>query len=82
MLMNVDATYLIRDKVTYERAAPMFCAGYTVHGGLRWADPQLHEGVEVLGIGGLAHLAVHYPRAAGFETIRVLIPASLNDPDE
>ena len=27
MLMNADATYLIPDKVSYEQAAPMFCAG-------------------------------------------------------
>ena len=57
MLMNADATYLIPDKVSYEQAAPIFCAGYTVYSGLRWADPQPHERVAVLGIGGLGHLA-------------------------
>jgi NADPH:quinone reductase-like Zn-dependent oxidoreductase len=40
MLMNADATYLIPEKVSYEQAAPMFCAGYTVYGGLRWAEPK------------------------------------------
>jgi hypothetical protein len=39
---------LIPDKVTYEQAAPIFCAGYTVYGGLRWADTQPHERVTVL----------------------------------
>jgi NADPH:quinone reductase-like Zn-dependent oxidoreductase len=39
--------------------------------GLRWADPQPHERVAVLGIGGLGHLAVQYAKAAGFETIAV-----------
>ena len=71
MLMNADATYLIPDSVSYEQAAPIFCAGYTVYGGLRWADPQPHERVAVLGIGGLGHLAVQYAKAAGFETIAV-----------
>jgi alcohol dehydrogenase len=71
MLMNADAAYLIPDKVSYEQAAPIFCAGYTVYGGLRWADPQPHERVAVLGIGGLGHLAVQYSKAAGFETIAV-----------
>src|SRR5439155_766269 len=52
MLMNADATYLIPDKVSYEQAAPIFCAGYTVYSGLRWADPKPHERVAVLGIGG------------------------------
>jgi threonine dehydrogenase-like Zn-dependent dehydrogenase len=71
MLMNADATHLIPDKVSYEQAAPIFCAGYTVYSGLRWADPQPHERVAVLGIGGLGHLAVQYAKAAGFETIAV-----------
>ena len=39
--------------------------------GLRWADPQPHERVAVVGIGGLGHLAVQYAKAAGFETIAV-----------
>src|SRR5215469_6049870 len=53
MPMNAEATYLIPEKVSYEQAAPIFCAGYTVYSGLRWADPQPHERVAVLGIGGL-----------------------------
>ena len=71
MLMHADATYLIPDNIPYEQAAPIFCAGYTVYSGLRWADPQPHERVAVLGIGGLGHLAVQYAKAAGFETIAV-----------
>jgi alcohol dehydrogenase len=71
MLMNADATYLIPDAVSYEQAAPVFCAGYTVYSGLRWADPQPHERVAVLGIGGLGHLAVQYAKAAGFQTIAI-----------
>jgi alcohol dehydrogenase len=71
MLMNADATFLIPDKVSYEQAAPIFCAGYTVYSGLRWADPQPHERIAVLGIGGLGHLAVQYAKAAGFETIAI-----------
>jgi len=71
MLMNADVTYLIPDRVSYEQAAPIFCAGYTVYGGLRWADPQPHERVAVLGIGGLGHLAVQYAKAAGFETVAI-----------
>jgi alcohol dehydrogenase len=71
MPMHADATFLIPDKVSYEQAAPIFCAGYTVYSGLRWAHPQPHERVAVLGIGGLGHLAVQYAKAGGFETIAV-----------
>ena len=68
MLMNADATYLIPDKVSYEQTAPIFCAGYTVYSGLRWADPQPHERVAVLGIGGLGHLATIQDLSQALET--------------
>ncbi|PYU21792.1 MAG: alcohol dehydrogenase [Acidobacteria bacterium] len=71
MPMYADATYLIPDKVSYEQAAPIFCAGYTVYSGLRAAEPKPHERVAVLGIGGLGHLAVQYAKAAGFATIAI-----------
>ena len=66
-----DATMLLPDGLSYDQAAPIFCAGYTVWSGFRWADPQPHERVAVVGIGGLGHLAVQYAKAAGFETIAV-----------
>jgi alcohol dehydrogenase len=71
MLMYAGATFLIPDRVAYEQAAPIFCAGYTVWSGLRWANPKPLERVAVLGIGGLGHLAVQYAKAAGFETIAI-----------
>jgi dehydrogenase len=57
--------------VSYDQAAPIFCAGYTVWSGLCCARPKPHERVAVLGIGGLGHLAVQYARASGFETIAI-----------
>lgn len=71
MLAYADATMLLPDKLSYEQAAPIFCAGYTVWSGLRIADPKPHERVAVLGIGGLGHLAIQYSKAAGFETIAI-----------
>ncbi|MBN9286334.1 MAG: alcohol dehydrogenase [Gammaproteobacteria bacterium 39-13] len=71
MLAYADATMLIPDQVSYEQAAPIFCAGYTVWSGLRWSDPKPDERVAILGIGGLGHLALQYAHAAGFETIAV-----------
>src|SRR3989449_6500770 len=61
----VDATMLLPDGLSYEQAAPIFCAGYTVWSGLRWADPQPHERVAVVGIGGVGHLARPYCQRAG-----------------
>jgi alcohol dehydrogenase len=71
MPMYADATMLIPDGVSYDQAAPIFCAGYTVWGGLRWANPKIHARVAVVGIGGLGHLAIQYAKAAGFTTIAV-----------
>lgn len=71
MLAYADATMLIPDKLSYEQAAPIFCAGYTVWSGLRLAGPKPHERIAVVGIGGLGHLALQYSKAAGFETIAV-----------
>jgi alcohol dehydrogenase len=66
-----DATMLLPEGLSYEQAAPIFCAGYTVWSGLRLAEPKPHERIAVVGIGGLGHLAVQYAKAAGFETIAV-----------
>ncbi len=71
MVAYADATMLIPDRLSYDQAAPIFCAGYTVWSGLRIADPKPHERIAVVGIGGLGHLAVQYAKAAGFETIAV-----------
>jgi alcohol dehydrogenase len=71
MLAYADATMLLPDALDYEQAAPLFCAGYTVWSGLRWAKPEPGERLAVVGIGGLGHLAVQYAKAAGFTTIAV-----------
>ncbi len=71
LLAFADATMLLPDGISYEQAAPIFCAGFTVYSGLRIAEPQPHERVAVVGIGGLGHLAVQYAHAAGFHTIAV-----------
>ncbi len=71
MLAQADATMLLPDGLSYEQAAPVFCAGFTVWSGLRFADPKPHERVAVLGVGGLGHMALQYAKAAGFETIAI-----------
>jgi alcohol dehydrogenase len=71
MVAYADATTVHPNEISYEQAAPVFCAGYTVWSGLRFADPKPHERIAVLGIGGLGHLAVQYSKAAGFYTIAI-----------
>ena len=69
MVAYADATMLLPDGLDYEQAAPLFCAGYTVWSGLRWAEPQPSERLAVVGIGGLGHLAVQYAAKMGLQTI-------------
>jgi len=71
MVAFADATQLLSEGLSYEQAAPIFCAGYTVYSRLGFAEPKPHEKVAVIGIGGLEHLAIQYSVAAGFDTIAV-----------
>jgi alcohol dehydrogenase len=71
MLAYATATVLLPEGLSYEQAAPIFCAGYTVWSGLRITEPKPHERIAVVGIGGLGHLAVQYAKAAGFTTIAI-----------
>src|SRR5262249_2291342 len=77
MLSYADAMMPLPEGLSFEQAAPIFCAGYTVWSGLRWAAPQPGERVAVVGIGGLGHLAVQYAKAAGLPT-----PAVSHSPDK
>jgi D-arabinose 1-dehydrogenase-like Zn-dependent alcohol dehydrogenase len=71
MVAFAAATVLLPEGLSYEQAAPIFCAGYTVYSGFRLAEPRPHERVAVVGVGGLGHLGVQYAKAAGFTTIAV-----------
>jgi dehydrogenase len=71
MVAYAYATTLLPNGISYEQAAPVFCAGYTVWSGLRFADPKPHEKIAVLGIGGLGHLAIQFSKVAGFYTIGI-----------
>jgi D-arabinose 1-dehydrogenase-like Zn-dependent alcohol dehydrogenase len=71
MLAWATGCELIPDGVSFEDAAPIFCAGYTTMSGLRNADPKPGERVAVLGVGGLGHLAVQFSKALGLQTLAI-----------
>ncbi|WP_214401248.1 alcohol dehydrogenase catalytic domain-containing protein [Pseudonocardia lacus] len=75
--VDAGGTVLLPDAVSYEQAAPIICAGYTVWAGLRRAEPKPGARVAVSGIGGLGHLAVQYAKAAGFH-----VTALTHSPDK
>lgn len=71
MLAWASGCALLPDGLSFEDAAPMFCAGYTVMSGLRNASPKPGERVAVLGVGGLGHLALQFAKAVGLETFAI-----------
>jgi propanol-preferring alcohol dehydrogenase len=54
-----------------EQAAPLLCAGVTVHRALKKAKIRAGERLAVFGVGGLGHLAVQIGRAAGAEVTAI-----------
>lgn len=71
MLATADATTLLPVGLSFEEAAPLFCAGYAAYSGLLSAKPKPGDRVAVAGIGGLGHLAVQYAKAAGLFVIAI-----------
>jgi len=71
MVAFADATVLLPDGISYEQAAPIFCAGYTVYSGFRLAEPKPTDRVAVVGVGGLGHLGLQYSKATGHHTTAV-----------
>jgi D-arabinose 1-dehydrogenase-like Zn-dependent alcohol dehydrogenase len=71
MLAWASGCALLPEGVSFEEAAPIFCAGYTVMSGLRNATPRPGERVAVLGVGGLGHLALQISKAVGLETFAI-----------
>jgi D-arabinose 1-dehydrogenase-like Zn-dependent alcohol dehydrogenase len=68
MLAWASGCALLPEGLSYEAAAPIFCAGYTVMSGLRNAEPKPGERVAIIGLGGLGHLALQFSVAVGLET--------------
>ena len=71
MLAWASGCALLPDGLSFEAAAPLFCAGYTVMSGLRNADLKPGERVAVLGLGGLGHLGLQMSKALGLETFAI-----------
>jgi len=62
---------LLPTALSYEHAAPLFCAGFTIASGFWNGNPKPGETVGVFGIGGLGHLAIQYAKAKGHRVIAI-----------
>ncbi len=70
---KAPASHVVRipDALSSEQAAPLLCAGVTVHRALKQARIHAGQRLAVFGIGGLGHIAVQIGRAAGVEVTAI-----------
>ncbi|GGK24173.1 zinc-dependent alcohol dehydrogenase [Caldalkalibacillus thermarum] len=61
----------IPDELSFEEAAPIFCAGVTSYKALKVSEAKPGDWVAVYGIGGLGHIALQYAKAMGFNVVAV-----------
>jgi len=71
MIAWASGCTLLPEKLSYEKAAPLFCAGFTIASGFWNGRPRPGETVAVYGIGGLGHLAIQYAKAKGHRVIAI-----------
>lgn len=64
-------TAKLPDNLTFVEAAPLLCAGLTVHRALNDSAVVAGQRIAVFGIGGLGHLAVQLAKARGAEIVAV-----------
>ncbi|MBP3953241.1 alcohol dehydrogenase AdhP [Bacillus suaedae] len=70
---KADAAYVVKvpDNLSFEEAAPIFCAGVTTYKALKVTNAKPGEWVAIYGVGGLGHVAVQYAKAMGLHVIAV-----------
>jgi alcohol dehydrogenase, propanol-preferring len=72
-LTKAPASHVVKipDGLPSEQAAPLLCAGVTVHRALKQLKIRAGQRLAVFGIGGLGHIAIQIGRAAGAEVIAI-----------
>src|ERR1700689_3589457 len=70
---KAPASHVVRipDTLSSEQAAPLLCAGVTVHRALRQSKIRAGQRLAVFGVGGLGHIAVQLGRAVGAEVTAI-----------
>ena len=70
---KAPASHVIKipETLPSEQAAPLLCAGVTVHRALKQSKIRAGQRLAVFGVGGLGHIAVQIGRAAGAEVTAI-----------
>ena len=71
--MATPAEFLVPlpDELSFTEAAPLFCGGITMYGGLKRAGVRADQRVAILGLGGLGHMGVAIAKAMGAEVVAI-----------
>ncbi|CEH18773.1 Alcohol dehydrogenase, class V [Ceraceosorus bombacis] len=71
--MAADYRSVVRlpDEVSFEAAAPLFCAGATIFAAIRACDLKAGQRIAIVGAGALGHLGVQFAKCLGLHTIVV-----------
>ncbi|KAJ5702347.1 hypothetical protein N7488_009895 [Penicillium malachiteum] len=71
--MKADARVVAKtpENISFEEAAPLFCAGATVYGAILASNLKAGQWLAIVGIGGLGHLGVQYAKALGANVIAI-----------
>lgn len=71
--VKADAKYIahLPDKLDFDAAASILCAGVTVYKGIKETETKSGEWIVVTGIGGLGHTAIQYAKAMGLHVAAI-----------
>jgi alcohol dehydrogenase, propanol-preferring len=68
---NASHTAKLPAELSFEEAAPLLCAGLTVHNAMKISGVGAGQTIAIFGIGGLGHLAIQLAKARGAQVIGV-----------
>jgi D-arabinose 1-dehydrogenase-like Zn-dependent alcohol dehydrogenase len=71
MIAEAEGCTLLPDGLAWDRAAPVFCGGFSAMSAYRIAKPRAGERVAVIGIGGLGHLGLQIAKSMGHEVVAI-----------
>ncbi|CAE6455151.1 unnamed protein product [Rhizoctonia solani] len=79
--MRCDPVWTVKlpDTMSFEKAAPLMCAGSTIYNSIYRAKQPKGAVIAIVGIGGLGQLGVQYAKALGYKVVAVDTRQSILD---
>ncbi|KZO91259.1 GroES-like protein [Calocera viscosa TUFC12733] len=71
MIADPGSTLVLPDKVPFEKAAPLMCAGATIYSGVKRANLKPGQVMAIVGVGALGHLGVQFAKCLGYKVVAI-----------